>query len=326
MRNTFIEMYRENPRGYLTATICRRRYPADACTILRVHAFLEHWGLINFNYDFKKSDMLARGGMTSYEGSFDEVDAKFDLLVRAKETIDTGCKDDDYFHTLASITRKIRPRCDACGYFCGDTWFKRDLPSVNSTGVELNYQKAAQSIEICPLCFEKKLYPEIFLPDSFRRVTLGDLFRTTNENKPEFSVTEKRRLLELVKSCQANGTKWYSSDCIRKHFPGRSDIEVIFNFLKIPLEDIPTAQHLQRSEKGSQKNSLTIDIDQKQAVSSLIGSQPHVVDDFDNPLLKHVAVFKIFLDKIYNGKEGDLANNHEARPAEREESLDDLLD
>lgn len=51
-----------------------------------------------------------------------------------------------------------------------------------------------------------------------------------------------------------------------------------------------------------------------------------MVDDFDNPLMKHVAVFKIFLDKIYNGKEGDMPNNREARPAEREESLDGLLD
>lgn len=198
MRNSFIEMYRENPRGYLTATICRRRYPADACTILRVHAFLEHWGLINFNYDLKKSEMLSRGGMSSYEGSFDEVDSKFDLLVRVREALDPGCKDDDYFHTFASITRKIRPRCDGCGYFCGDTWFKRDLPSVNSTGIELSDQKAAQSIEICPHCFEKKLFPEIFLPESFQQISFGTLINEANRYKSEFTLTEKKQLLDLI--------------------------------------------------------------------------------------------------------------------------------
>lgn len=53
-RNFIIDMYRQNPRAYLTATACRRNLAGDACTILRVHAFLEHWGLINFNFDPKK--------------------------------------------------------------------------------------------------------------------------------------------------------------------------------------------------------------------------------------------------------------------------------
>ena len=34
---------------YLTATTCRRHLSGDACAIVRVHAFLEKWGLINFN-------------------------------------------------------------------------------------------------------------------------------------------------------------------------------------------------------------------------------------------------------------------------------------
>jgi SWI/SNF related-matrix-associated actin-dependent regulator of chromatin subfamily C len=31
--------------------VCRKNLPADACGIIRLHAFLEHWGLINFNVD-----------------------------------------------------------------------------------------------------------------------------------------------------------------------------------------------------------------------------------------------------------------------------------
>ena len=40
-----------NPRSYLTATTCRRNLAGDVCAILRIHSFLEHWGLINFNVD-----------------------------------------------------------------------------------------------------------------------------------------------------------------------------------------------------------------------------------------------------------------------------------
>ena len=44
-------MYRENPNAYLPATECRKKLPGDICSIIRLHAFLEHWGLINFNVE-----------------------------------------------------------------------------------------------------------------------------------------------------------------------------------------------------------------------------------------------------------------------------------
>jgi hypothetical protein len=30
---------------------CRRHLSGDVCSIMRIHAFLEHWGIINFNVD-----------------------------------------------------------------------------------------------------------------------------------------------------------------------------------------------------------------------------------------------------------------------------------
>lgn len=50
-RNYILELYRQNPRCYLTQTACRRNLAGDVCAILRIHSFLEHWGLINFNVD-----------------------------------------------------------------------------------------------------------------------------------------------------------------------------------------------------------------------------------------------------------------------------------
>lgn len=44
-----INTYQQNPQQYLTQTACRRNLTGDVCSILRVHSFLEHWGLINFN-------------------------------------------------------------------------------------------------------------------------------------------------------------------------------------------------------------------------------------------------------------------------------------
>ncbi|ORX51328.1 SWIRM-domain-containing protein [Hesseltinella vesiculosa] len=51
MRNFMIHSYRLNPLEYLTVTATRRNLLGDACAIYRVHAFLEHWGLINYQID-----------------------------------------------------------------------------------------------------------------------------------------------------------------------------------------------------------------------------------------------------------------------------------
>ena len=47
-RNFMSRTYRENPEIYLTGTACRRALVGDACAIVRLHAFLDKWGLINF--------------------------------------------------------------------------------------------------------------------------------------------------------------------------------------------------------------------------------------------------------------------------------------
>jgi SWI/SNF related-matrix-associated actin-dependent regulator of chromatin subfamily C len=81
-RNFIIKLYREKPTTYLSATgkchflsyfyvlECRKKLPGDVCSIIRLHAFLEHWGLINFNVDshhFLKPPKLHLGASVSPE-------------------------------------------------------------------------------------------------------------------------------------------------------------------------------------------------------------------------------------------------------------------
>jgi len=46
-RNHMIKKYESNPTLYLSATECRRMIAGDACSLMRVHSFLERHGLIN---------------------------------------------------------------------------------------------------------------------------------------------------------------------------------------------------------------------------------------------------------------------------------------
>ncbi|KAF8756509.1 SWIRM protein [Rhizoctonia solani] len=50
-RDFMVNAYRMRPAEYLTVTACRRNLAGDVCAIMRVHAFLEQWGLINYQVD-----------------------------------------------------------------------------------------------------------------------------------------------------------------------------------------------------------------------------------------------------------------------------------
>ncbi|KAF2154110.1 SWIRM-domain-containing protein [Myriangium duriaei CBS 260.36] len=50
-RDFMVNTYRLNPSEYLTVTACRRNLAGDVCAIMRVHAFLEQWRLINYQID-----------------------------------------------------------------------------------------------------------------------------------------------------------------------------------------------------------------------------------------------------------------------------------
>ncbi|XP_034154177.2 SWI/SNF complex subunit SMARCC1 isoform X2 [Pangasianodon hypophthalmus] len=56
-RNFMIDTYRLNPQEYLTSTSCRRNLTGDVCAVMRVHAFLEQWGLINYQVDAESRPM-----------------------------------------------------------------------------------------------------------------------------------------------------------------------------------------------------------------------------------------------------------------------------
>lgn len=50
-RNFMVDTYRLNPFEYVSATACRRNLAGDVCSIVRLHSFLEQWGLLNYQVD-----------------------------------------------------------------------------------------------------------------------------------------------------------------------------------------------------------------------------------------------------------------------------------
>ncbi|KAL8929183.1 MAG: hypothetical protein Q9208_001266 [Pyrenodesmia sp. 3 TL-2023] len=65
-RDFMINTYRLNPSEYLTVTACRRNLAGDVCSIMRVHAFLEQWGLINYQIDPETRPSASNPPMTGH--------------------------------------------------------------------------------------------------------------------------------------------------------------------------------------------------------------------------------------------------------------------
>merc|ERR1712088_536538 len=65
-RNFMIDTYRLNPTEYLTSTACRRNLAGDVCAIMRVHAFLEPWGLVNYQVELDSRPTLMGPPPTSH--------------------------------------------------------------------------------------------------------------------------------------------------------------------------------------------------------------------------------------------------------------------
>merc|ERR1711997_423749 len=65
-RNFMLDTYRLNPTEYLTSTACRRNLAGDVCSIMRVHAFLEQWGLVNYQVELDSRPTLMGPPPTSH--------------------------------------------------------------------------------------------------------------------------------------------------------------------------------------------------------------------------------------------------------------------
>lgn len=60
-RQFMVSTYRARPKEYLSVAFCRRMLPLDVGSLFKIHAFLEQWGLINYEVN-TKLDLNNTGG------------------------------------------------------------------------------------------------------------------------------------------------------------------------------------------------------------------------------------------------------------------------
>ena len=203
-RNFIIKLYRDKPTCYLTATQCRRVLTGDACSIIRVHAFLEHWGIINLfatkpyttpSYDF------AWPGHMSYG---------------KKRIFELG-----------------RPFCECCGNICGVIWMKfgdqAENPKENT--------EISKEINICAECFEIGRFPEAWDMEKFVQENLLTHFKYSELVNSEG--WNEKSTAELISALKRHGEDW---DRVAEAL-GKEKRDVINKYLSLPMQELIEAEN-----------------------------------------------------------------------------------
>jgi len=254
-RDFMINTYRLSPSEYLTVTACRRNLAGDVCAIMRVHAFLEQWGIINYQIDpetrpsnigppftghFRVTADTPRGlqpfqpGVpTSMSAGKPHVDpyqasqegAKVDLNIELrKDVYDTTGRP---MQSLANGGESqdtedkgvaTKPQQQFNCFTCG----------IDCTRVRYHNVKT-KKIGLCPNCYLEGRFPASSHSADFVKIENPAYSALSNESQ----WTDQETLLLL------EGLELYEEDwsAIAEHVGTRTREQCVLRFLQLPIED-----------------------------------------------------------------------------------------
>ncbi|CAJ0875396.1 9370_t:CDS:2 [Entrophospora sp. SA101] len=244
-RDFMINTYHLNPREYLTITTCCKNLPIDVREIIHLHAFLEQWGLINYQVDSSASSLSIRPLFTKNFNIKTDTpnnglqDAITQDLSNGRKNI--GISDSPCNSNIFSIAQNIyQPKINITE--TKNIFDKGKKPkihtdeqkstrcsvcSTNFTDVRYRSLKE-QEFELCSDCYLEGRYPVTMFSGDF--VRLEDLeFSKYKDN--DWTVGET---LSLIEGVELFGDDW---NMVSMHVHTRSKEQCISHFLELPIED-----------------------------------------------------------------------------------------
>ncbi|KAK4703815.1 SWI/SNF-related matrix-associated actin-dependent regulator of chromatin subfamily C, partial [Phenoliferia sp. Uapishka_3] len=239
-RDFMVNTYRLNPSEYLTVTACRRNLAGDVCAIMRVHAFLEQWGLINYQIDtdtrpaplappftghFRILVDSPRGIAPLHPGTrpkppqqlrkdIIQTDPSYPAKPDARlssETAESLAVEAGTSNEARAIT--ITP-CSTCG----------------TTAVSTRYSaiKARGTFAVCPACYSEGRFPSSLHSGDFVKLSTGP-----------YALAEKDPWTDQETLLLLEGLEMYDEDWekVAQHVDSRTKDQCIVKFLQLPIED-----------------------------------------------------------------------------------------
>ncbi|EIW55293.1 Smarcc1 protein [Trametes versicolor FP-101664 SS1] len=261
-RDFMINTYRLRPSEYLTVTACRRNLAGDVCAIMRVHAFLEQWGLINYQIDpdqrpaalappftghFRVILDTPRGLQSLHPGTRPKdpnAQAAVNGATKPSPTPASLELRNSIYQTSAKSSRPVSST-EAASLANGANGISGDNPTTikyqcDTCGVDctsVRYHSLKQkNFELCPPCYLDGRFPSHMYSGDFVKLT-----STTSANGVHQAAgaaadddwTDQEILLLL------EGVEMYDDDwsAIEEHVGTRSAQQCIRKFLQLPIED-----------------------------------------------------------------------------------------
>ncbi|XP_058824076.1 SWI/SNF complex subunit SMARCC1 isoform X2 [Topomyia yanbarensis] len=209
-RNFMIDTYRLNPTEYLTSTACRRNLAGDVCAIMRVHAFLEQWGLINYQIDADSRPTPMGPPPTSHFHVLSDTPSGLQPLNPPKTAQPSAAKN------LLDLDKKLDKKEDSPASVTAPSSVAGILDPIKSEPGTIGADPSGQ--------FGLRLDQYAKKPSAMRHKTAASMSRDWNDQ-------ETLLLLE--------GLEMYKDDWnkVCEHVGSRTQDECILHFLRLPIED-----------------------------------------------------------------------------------------
>ncbi|EJD43205.1 SWIRM-domain-containing protein [Auricularia subglabra TFB-10046 SS5] len=248
-RDFMINTYRLRPTEYLTVTACRRNLAGDVCTIMRVHAFLEQWGLINYQVDPEtRPSALAPPftghfrvivdtprGLSSAQGVMTTLNPGTAPRPPAQNASQTPASLElrqSLYQTTSKASKQLSAsEAAGLGEGAGAKSWACDTCGADCTRVRYHSLKAR--IEICPSCYADGRFPSTMFSGDFVKLTHGAPGANAHADGTSSDWSDAETLLLL------EGVEMYDDDWARvaEHVGTRTAQQCIRHFVSLPIED-----------------------------------------------------------------------------------------
>lgn len=300
MRDFMVNAYRIKPLEYLTITAIRRNVSGDVSSIIRVHQFLEKWGLINYQIDPRtKPTILGPQYTGHFQVTLDtprglvpllpedsEPKTEKNLPTPAPEASDSTGEPDqnkavplnleirrNIYASGGNFDPKNAPKniiqyfCNICGNDSTDTRYHnlKSKSYANNPNVTMNSASV-----LCQTCYEQGLFPSNFHATDFLKLTKAD------EAKP--GIWSEQETLLLLEAIEMFGSYDSSSnnnphmllnsnangqwDKIAEYVGTKNREQCLLKFIRLPIEDqyLPTLYKKEEKAPGFDRKELIQDV------------------------------------------------------------------
>ncbi|EFA83436.1 myb domain-containing protein [Heterostelium album PN500] len=255
-RDFMINTYQQNPYQYLTLTAVRRNLVGDVCSIMRVHSFLDHWGLINYfvnpdgggcipppplmnnnnnniennnnnnNNNNDSSVLKSPGKQTTSTTTSTSTTSSSSTTTTSSSSSSSSSKSLELRNNIYGQPQAPHKTvCSICGVDCTALRYQLSKPLSPGEG-QNNLPAELYKVNICNNCFTGGSYAPNHQATDFTKIE-----QEVSKEPEEWTDQETLLLLEAI---DLYGDSWVD---VSEHVATKTKEQCLLHFLRLPIED-----------------------------------------------------------------------------------------